>query len=126
MSVTISTLDNTAEIVDITEERGDTLTLNLDFDQSDGTPYDLTGWTIWLTIKTSRGDGDNDATHQVEKTAFDDPTSGTATITVAASTTADLAGTYHYDIQVEDGTGTISTEARGTIEFVDDTTRATA
>jgi hypothetical protein len=103
--------------------RGDTWIRNLIFKDSAGTVINITGWLIFMTIKSSVNLSDADAEGKKTVSLHTDPTNGASQIRFEASETADLSGDYVTDIQVKKADGTIFTVCYGTINFLEDTTR---
>jgi len=110
--------------------RGDTFTERLVFTSIDSngvvTPIDITGWTIFFTIKKSKTDADTSAVIRV--TLSDDsfatsPELGIALVEVPASDLDDLLGMYYYDFQMKTLDGKVYTILEGTITFVADISR---
>ncbi len=109
----------------LTTFRGDTLTKALTFKDENGTAIDITGWTIWFTIKSSQDDADSAAVAQDIVTSHTNATAGESTISLTAAETDELEGNYYYDIQIKKLDGTIKTVLDGTINFSKDITIAT-
>ena len=89
----------------ITLVRGDSSSIEVEFSQ-DGTPIDITGSTVFLTVKPALTDdtGDTTAVIKVEVTSHTNPTAGITTIPLSATDTDVDPGDYYYDIQlVKDG-----------------------
>lgn len=90
-----------------TEEwiRGDSYSKTITFKHAGTlTPYDITGWTISITIKGELDDIDAAAQLHVDYTVpvGEDATAGIATVPIPASATASLVpGTPWRDIQVK-------------------------
>ena len=124
-----------AAIANLAVVRGDTLVLTASVKQSDGvTAFNLTGCTMWFTVKDSR-DTLADDTAAISKLywvsggaalgiAVATPATGVGTITMPAADSANLnpALTYVYDVQVKDASGLIFTVVQGTIAPSADTT----
>lgn len=87
--------------------RGDTRLINITCQQADGTPMNLTGATVTMTLSTSTNPGSGDTpTLQKVQTSHADPDNGLTSITIDSTDTEDLdAGTYYYDVQVVDASG---------------------
>ena len=80
---------------------GDTIPVNLVFtDKATGNPYNLTGNTLGLTVKTEPEDSDDTLA------AFHQDVTGDATGKVSFSITPLLAGTYWLDIKMHQGSPT--------------------
>ena len=99
--------------------RGDTKVYNLTF-----TGQNITGWTVWMTIKSAYSDLDAAAKIQKTVTSHTNPTGGVTQITLTAADTDDLSGTYKYDIQIKKVDGSIETVLFGDIIFDEDVTLA--
>lgn len=112
-------------------KRGDDCEFTLTFTK-DGAAWDLTGATkIWITIKESLDDADDDAVLTLDLDAGLSvilATAGTVLASFTAEQTAALAlgVTYCWDAQVKESTGKIRTPDNlpGLVEFVADSTRA--
>lgn len=82
--------------------RGDTLELTLTFTNAlTGAVINVSGWELWLTMKTNLTDLDAAAVLQHQMTVPSDAnaTNGIAIMTVTSTETDITPGTYHYDIQ---------------------------
>lgn len=111
--------------------RGDTRTLSIQINNSDGTAYNLTGCTVFFTLNASKTPGedatDSTAALKTSTSSFSTPSSGLATLTLTSTLTAALAeGTYYYDIQLKDGSGNITSLGRNTFRVIDDITTRTS
>lgn len=106
---------------------GDHFNLNLAFTDANGDPVDISGYeSIKCTIKAHPGLADN-ATGVVQKTAtITNGAGGLATVALADTDTDDLVGSYFYDVQYVDGSGTVKTAMTGVITFTRDITRTGA
>lgn len=79
--------------------RGDTKVYKFTF-----TGQDITGWSIWFTLKNDESDSDEDAVLQISATAddnaLDDPVNGIMYITLTSTDTNLLVpGEFAYDFQ---------------------------
>lgn len=105
-------------------ERGDTFCEQLSFVYvTTGLPVDITGWTIFFTIKKRKTDTDSQAVVSKTITNIPNPTLGVYVLEVPASELDTLQGVYYYDFQIKLTSGEIYTLARGTITFDVDITR---
>jgi len=94
---------------------------------------DLTGSTIWMTVKDSTTQTDSQAYLQLSSASSSEieitgPTAGEFTVKfrgTGAKTTENIEGLWDYDIQVKLSGGDILTIAAGKIEFLPNLTRAT-
>jgi hypothetical protein len=106
--------------------RGDTFAEKLVFEDTDDVTIDITGWTIFFTIKQNKTDEDADALVSKTITDIPNPTLGEYTLTVDASELNALEGNYYYDFQIKLADGKIYTLISGTITFIVDITRRIA
>ena len=93
-------------------KRGDTKEFEVEITDSTGQPVDITGKTVWLTIRlasdtppTSLKNDDN-AVISKPQTKHTDPTRGLTIITLTSIDTDIDPGEYHFDCQYSDGAGT--------------------
>jgi hypothetical protein len=107
--------------------RGDSLPLNFEFTDTEGIPVNITGWTIFFTLKKNRGDIDSAAilTRTIAPASLTDPVNGQTVFTIADTETDSLLGTYYWDAQLKTIDGLIYTIISGTITFLEDVTRRT-
>jgi hypothetical protein len=115
----------TANSADLCWTRGDSGRLDVTVTQSDGTAYDLTGATLFLTVKNSLTDGDSAAVIRKEVTAHDAPLAGESHFEILTTDNA-TAGTRFYDVQLKDSANKIFTLFGGVWRVVADVTVRTA
>jgi len=108
---------------DFSVYRGDDLTFNLVFTDSDGVAIDITNWKIYFTMKKSKDYTDTQAAVIKNVTSHTDPTNGKTKITIGHDDMNDLFGNYYYDIQYKNDTNEIHTILVGTIWVFKDITR---
>ena len=110
---------------DLIEKRGDTQTYTLYFCDEDGAREDITGWTVFFTVKTKSSDVDASAIISKTVTTHTDATNGETQISL---TSTDLAtvGRYIYDVQVKTDTGDIKTVVEGNFTITQDVTTRTS
>lgn len=89
--------------------RGDDKTFNLTFKDSDGNAIDITGDTIYFTVKKKENDVDANALIQKTVTSHSDPTNGITAIDLTDSDTDIDIGLWHFDIQRKVSSGEIQT-----------------
>lgn len=112
-------------------KRGDLETYTLTLKDAAGAALNLTGASLWFTVK--RGISDADAAAVFQKTIASGivvaaPLTGVAVITVLPADTAALGDgplTLLYDIQVKLADGTTKTPLSGEFRVTPDVTRAT-
>lgn len=112
-------------MTEISTYKGDTLGIDLQVNNSDGTGFDLTDSKVWFTAKREASDNDSEAPILSETTTFTG-TTGFVSITIPASTMDTLEGVFVYDIQIKFADGTIQTPLTGVLIIKDDVTRGTA
>lgn len=107
--------------------KGDTATYNLTFADSDGLPINITGWTIFFTVKAQPDDAVDDALALISKTVtvHTTPASGLTQIALTPVNTSIARGRHYFDIQAKTNTGTILTIMKGRFEVTYDITRRT-
>jgi hypothetical protein len=121
----MSTASCTATSADLCWTRGDSGRLDVTATQSDGTAYDLTGSTLFLTVKNSLTDTDSAAVIRKEVTTHDAPTSGESHFEILTADNA-TAGVRFYDVQLKDSDDKIFTLFGGVWRVVADVTARTA
>jgi len=106
----------------LTQTIGDTKKYTVTFKDSDGNAIDITGATVYLTVKKNKTDSDSDAIFQKTVTSHSDPTNGVTEFTILASDTATIdVNNYVYDIQFVNGTE-VKTFLKGRWQVTDETT----
>jgi hypothetical protein len=110
---------------DLCWTRGDTGRLDVAVTDEDGEPFDLTGATLFLTVKNALTDADSAAVIRKEVTAHDDATAGESHFDIATGDNA-TAGTRYYDVQVKTATNDIFTLFGGVWRVLADVTTRTA
>jgi len=80
--------------------QGMTKTYELRF-QEDGIAIDITGWTVYFTVKEAMND--LDAVAKIDKTitSFDEPTQGIAEIELSTTDTNITVGNYYFSVDVK-------------------------
>lgn len=122
----MTTGDFDAEVVNWSFDQGDAHTFAISRTKSDGTAYDISSWTFWLTVKESRSDADSEAAIQKTVTSHTNPTNGETEIDITASDTDSLEGNYVYDMQYKTSASSDpKTFMKGQMYFDPDVTEAT-
>ena len=119
MSTTSNTTPN-----NILVYRGDDFATQLVFADTNNCPIDITGWTIFFTVKRRLEDPDSAAVIALNVTPID-PTCGKTLITVSNTVTKAFTGVYFYDFRFINASGGVVTITSGTITFLDHATRRT-
>lgn len=118
-------------MTDLTIYRGDSKTWNLTFTDAAGTAIDITGYTIFFTVKKKNSytndTVDTDAIVQKNITVHTNPTGGISQLTLQPSDTNTIVpAIYVYDMQLKDSGGTILTFIKGLFTITADVTRRTS
>ena len=108
---------------DVKQYLGDTKVITLTLTDQDDQPINLTGATVYLTIKKSARDADTEAVLQKTVTTHSSPTTGETVINISPADTRDKkAGKYYYDIQLTEAEGKVTTINIGRWELLQDIT----
>lgn len=110
---------------DLCWTRGDSGRLDVTVKDADGTAYDLTGATLFLTVKTALAVADSSATIRKEVTSHDDAAEGESHFDLLTTDNA-TAGTYYYDVQLKTSDSKIYTLFGGLWKVLADVTTRTA
>ena len=89
--------------------RGDDHAYVLTFTNGSSVAIDITGYTVFFTVKTNKSDTDANAIISKTVTTHTTPTSGITTISLDNSDTDITVGDYYYDIQLKDTSSKITT-----------------
>jgi hypothetical protein len=106
----------------ITVFRGDDLSLTFYFKDSAGTAIDLTGCTLFATVKSSVEDTDANAKLAKTMTISTPATAGIATLEATATEMLYLRGQYILDIQIKTAAGKIQTPFKSDFYVDEDVT----
>jgi len=102
--------------------RGDTKSYQLKFKDENGNAVDITGWTVYFTVKRKVNDTDANAVIVKNVTSHTDASAGETVIALSCTDT-NLIGNYYYDIQFKTDDDSITTPLEGTITFKKDITQ---
>lgn len=107
--------------------RGDTFSIKLNVVDKNGDPVDLTGRSIYFTMKQSLNEPDQNAAVRYSEVISDpEATDGKAVIHILPQYTSTLNATkYWYDIQLVTNQQKVHTLKRGRIEVILDVTQTT-
>ncbi len=114
---------NLDRVQDISWIRGDTFPITLTFTDDAGTAVDITGYTVYFTMKRSEEDADSAAVLAKTITTLTDPTNGITSFTLSAAEMKVLRGVYYYDIQIKNVSAQIFTILKGLFTLGADITR---
>ena len=107
-------------------KRGDSWSRTLYFQDGDGAPIDITGWTVFFTVKAKIDDPDTSAIIAKTIIIFDNPTAGEAGIALTSDNTDKPIGSYLWDLQIKTNLGQITTVAEGILTITQDITIRTS
>lgn len=79
----------------------------------DGTPVNITGYTVYYTAKIYLTDPDASALISEDVTVHSEPAAGKTNIPLSDTQTNVPAGVYHTDIKLKDGAGNLTATSRG-------------
>jgi len=85
---------------DLTWTRGDSGRLDVTVKEADGTAFNLTGATLFLTVKNALTDADASAVIREEVTSHDNAAGGLSHFDLLTTDNA-TAGTRYYDVQLK-------------------------
>lgn len=83
---------------------------------ADEEEIDITGMTVFFTVKSKPSDADASAAIKKDVTSHYNAGSGETKIELTPTDTASVVGTYFYSIKIKDGTD-IYTLAEGIVDF---------
>jgi hypothetical protein len=110
---------------DLTWTRGDSGRLDVTVKEADGTAFDLTGATLFLTVKNALTDADSAAVIRKEVTSHDNAAGGLSHFDLLTSDNA-TAGTRYYDVQLKTSDAKIYTLFGALWKVLADVTARTA
>lgn len=93
---------------EITINRGNTFSGTVTITNSDGTPKDITGYTLFFTVKKNSNSittDDSDAMISKTVTSHTNPSGGISAIYLSPTDTSLNPGSYIYDIKLKDASG---------------------
>jgi len=111
--------------VDLECFRGDTKTYLFHFKDSLGNAINITGASLFFSVKS--GETDLDAVAKITKTvtSHTSPTTGDTRVSISAVETNLSVGEYFYDFQLKDTSGNIATFMYGKFKVLQDITTKT-
>ena len=119
------TVPSAVTIYAIEVVRGDDDVRTITFKDATGTAIDITGWTVFFTVKRADTDADASAVLTKNITSHTTPLSGITTLTLLNTDLDALSGVYVYDLQVktDDAPAKIYTIMKGPFIVHNDVTR---
>lgn len=106
--------------------RGDDRTYTLTFKDDDAVAIDITGCTVYFTVKEYDTDADSDAKITKTVTSHTDAANGITQVSLSDSDTDLTVKNYFYDIQLKDSAGLITTCAKDSFKVLQDVTTSTS
>lgn len=101
--------------------RGDSLPFDLEFKDDNDVPVNITGWSVYFTLKRNKSDISSIITKTI--TDLTDPINGKTTFIIPAIETDTLLGVYYYDCDLRTIQGSAYAIVSGTVNFLADITR---
>ena len=96
--------------------KGDTYPINIQILDADNVAIDLTGATVFFTVKRNIEDTDTQALISVDVTSHTSPTTGETSIPISASQ-SDIDGNFFYDVKIKSATSVITSVYKDEIIF---------
>lgn len=124
--VTQKTLYEKNIIRDLIIRKNDTNIIDTFYYNEEDILVDISGATIFFTVKNKPSDIDNDAILKKTITSLTDPQNGNCEIELSSTDTNLTVGNYVYDIQIKLSTGKIYTCSEGNICIKQDITIRTS
>lgn len=112
-----------ADLPTIERHRGDTYANVLTIKNADGTPLNLTGYSVLLTVDRRKEPTDNTTVLFQLTGTITSAVNGQVSFAPSLLQAGAAAGTYYYDIQLTDGSGAIKTAGPGKFVFKQDITK---
>lgn len=113
-------------MTNLTLIRRDDVDLDLTFTDKDGEAINLTGCTVFFTMKEKKTDTDDDAVIQKEITDHTTPLEGKTRVTLTNSETDITPRHYFYDVQIVDTDDKVISSSVGQIKILQDVTIRTS
>ena len=117
-------IQNTSDTMSIV--RGDSETIDVRVIDKDKSSVDITGSTVFFTVKRLLKYPDSEAVIQINQTAHADPANGFTKIILTSTDTEIIPDQYVYDLQIKFPNGDIRTTRRGIFQILTDITRRTS
>lgn len=99
------------------ETEGDTFSKTIKFTDNTDSDVDISGWTLYVTVKENLSDADPDAILSEDITTHDDAIAGETSFSFSSTKTEGLEGPYWFEIKYKDDDGDVETIVSRVIEF---------
>ncbi len=107
--------------------RGDDRTILINFTlKGTSTPFDITGFKLYFTVKNSSKDADTSAIITKTQTSHINAAQGQSSFALSNTDTEIDPKNYYYDIQAKDASDKIITILKGNFNILADITRSKA
>jgi hypothetical protein len=104
--------------IDLEFIRGDSKLIELEI-LRDAVAVDISGWTLYFTMKKSINEADEVAGIKKDITQHSDPTHGKTQIAISSIETRNLEGIYLYDIRIRDMQDNVITILMGRVTIIE-------
>ena len=104
----MATYSNYENEINLKIARNSVKTYSLTFTDSSGDVIDITGWTVYFTVRATNTD-QGSALIEKSVSVHSDPTNGQTSITLTLTDTDQTAGTYYYDFRYKTDANTVKT-----------------
>ena len=106
--------------------RGDDVTLTVTFQDENGTAINLTGSTLYFTVKGDlTATDDTGALISKDVVSHTTPLSGISSVALSNTDTNITAGDYYYDFQLKNSSNKITSTSKGVFSVINDVTKRT-
>ena len=103
--------------------RGDDFSIDFNFIDENGELINITGWTLYFTMKDRTIKLDVDAIIKKDVTIHTNAILGQSRIILTHIETLNVVGVYQYDVQIKTNANIVQTIMRGTMKVKDDVSR---
>lgn len=113
---------------DLTVYRGDSKTYNITITNTDGTVFPISGYTVFMTVKSDIDGADSSAEIAKIVTNHTDAANGKTSIVLTSVDTGSLSPgkPYFYDMQMVSGSTVVTTLVSGRFHVLRDITQDTS
>ena len=109
---------------DLILKRGDSYTFQLAFRDQNDFPLNISGATVYFTMKSKIGLSDNEAEMQIETATHIDEGNGITRVSITPADWGQIEdGKYYYDFQIITSSGIVKTTQEGVVKVTNDITK---